>query len=41
MVSKVLLEVLDGIFSMNVFKMKNDDKNKNVKNVKNVEGIKT
>jgi len=28
-------------FSMNVFKMKNDDKNKNVKNVKNVEGIKT
>ena len=28
-------------FSMNVFEMKNDDKNKNVKNVKNVEGIKT
>jgi len=28
-------------FSMNLFKMKNDDKNKNVKNVKNVEGIKT
>jgi len=28
-------------FSMNCFKMKNDDKNKNVKNVKNVEGIKT
>jgi len=28
-------------FLMNVFSMKNDDKNKNVKNVKNAEAIKT
>jgi len=40
MVSKVLLELLDGIFNERFLKIKNVDKIKALKNVENVAGIK-